>query len=156
MVRGIVIPAVPFLPLEVREFCGLTDYQDAVGGFIEPVYLSDQQLTIYINEDGKALPKPLNERATALWWLLVPAARGRDVIVGEAVLTPEESDRPSPLLDQLLSEACFRVEIQLREAPDDWVQGPRDFENWFEAAKFALLLDQKFGFVAAVRVAPSL
>lgn len=155
MARGIVIPAVPFLPLEVREFSGLADYQDAVGGFIEPVYLSDEQLTMYVNEDGKTRPKSFNERATALWWLLVPAARGRDVIVGEAVLAPDESDRPSALLDQLVSETVFRVELQLREAPDDWVQGPRDFENWFEAAKFALLLDQKFGFVAAVRVAPA-
>lgn len=153
MVRGIVIPAVPFLPVEERDFSGLQDYQDAVGGFIEPVTVVESALTLYVNEEGKVRKMSLNERATALWWLLAPQARGHDLIVGDAVLLPDQLDAGAELFDLLLRTDGFYVEVQVTEAVGQWLRGGDEFPSWFEAAKFALVLEQKFDFIEAVRVA---
>jgi hypothetical protein len=152
MVRGIVIPAVPFLPVEEREFDGLKDYQDAVGGYIEPVNISEPGLTLYVNEEGKVRKMSLNERATALWWVFSPHARGHDLIVGDAVLTPDGPEDGYPLLQLLQREHGFRVEVQVIEAVGEWLAGTKEFPSWFEAAKFALMLEQRFDFILAVRV----
>src|SRR5206468_3560710 len=113
------------------------------GGYIEPVMIADPQLTLYVNEEGKVRRMSLNERATAFWWLLVPHARGRDLIVGDAVLLPEDP-AGHELLQQLQRVHGFRVEVQVAEAIGEWVAGPTDFLTWFEAAQFALALQQRF------------
>lgn len=65
---------------------GLKTLQDAVGGWIEAVE-ADSQTTLWINEEGKLEGLPINKRATLLWWTLMPAARGYDVLVGDVVVT---------------------------------------------------------------------
>jgi hypothetical protein len=101
MVRGIVIPAVNSHSLENCELDGLQQYQEAVGGYIEPITIAEPDLVIYVNEDGKSRRMDLNQRATVLWWLLAPYARGQDLIVAEALVVPE-GDCESEYLSQLL------------------------------------------------------
>jgi hypothetical protein len=151
MTRGLVIPAVSFLPTDEREFGGLADYQDAVGGFIEPVLFADPSLSLYVNEDGKTRKMSFNERATVLWWQLTPTARERDVIVGDAVFVEESAD--PQLIALLQRQHGFRVEIQLGNGGEPWVEGAQEFGTWFDAATFALVLRRRFEFVADARVA---
>lgn len=94
----------------------------------------------------------LNERATALWWLLVPEARGRDVLVGDVVVMPEAASGGEDLLELLQRTSGFSVEVQVPGSMGEWVQGPKVFPSWFEAATFALMLDSRFSFVEAIRV----
>lgn len=86
MVQGIVIPAIDSMPLAVREFAGLKDYQEAVGGWIEAVDIPDLGITIYVNEEGLVHHLPFNSRATFLWWYHWPASRNVAMLVGEAVI----------------------------------------------------------------------
>jgi hypothetical protein len=57
--------------------------QTAVGGYIEPVRLGDGRI-MYVNEEGRLVGLPANEKATQL---------AGQLIVGNAViLTEEESE----------------------------------------------------------------
>lgn len=60
--------------------------QEAVGGWIEAVDTGANG-TMWVNEEGKLMNLPINKRATYLWWTLVPAARGRDMLCGDVVVT---------------------------------------------------------------------
>ena len=68
MVIGIVIPHEIRVAFFAHQFGALEDYQAAVGGYVEPVYLADARLTIYVNEEGKVrqLPVSVNVRAVRL------------------------------------------------------------------------------------------
>lgn len=46
MVKGFIIPASAQGTVEAREFAGLDDYQQAVGGYIEPVDLPALHATL--------------------------------------------------------------------------------------------------------------
>lgn len=152
MARGIVIPAVTFRPLEERSFAGLSDYQAAVGGYIEPVSIAEPELTLYVNEDGRSRRMSFNERATAMWWLLAPEVRGRDALVGDVVVLAEGTGAAEKFLELLRSTGDFHVEVQVPGSMGEWVQGTDVFPSWFEAAMFALMLEFRFSFVEAIRV----
>lgn len=151
MSRGLVIPAVPFLPLTEQDFLGLGDFQEAVQGYIEPVQLGSPQFVLYVNEEGKQRQMSINTRATVLWWLLTPDARGRDLIVGDAVLV-EEGAEASDFFQSLQRQRDFRIMVRLEASDGAWVEGPRSFATWFDAATFALALTERFAFVRDVRV----
>jgi Domain of unknown function (DUF3846) len=156
MVQGIFIPADTWLPAVFDEYDGLASYQDAVDGYIEPISIADPPLTLYVNEEGKLRGLPTNPRATLLWWLLVPEARGMDMVVGHAVVVPDgASAAATQLLELLDSEvAMFRVETRPSDASSEWAPASdRHFNNWFEAARYALMVQQPGG-TFSVRVEP--
>ena len=67
MDTGIVIPHEIHFALQKVEFQNLTDYQTAVGGYIETVKRDGHPLVIVADEDGKVKGLPINQRATCLW-----------------------------------------------------------------------------------------
>jgi hypothetical protein len=71
------------LPVESQ----LAALQGIVGGYIEAAYSADRTLTFWINEEGKLHGLPVNEFATAVWWLFNPAAVNKDVLVGPVLIT---------------------------------------------------------------------
>ena len=155
MTRGVVIPALPFLPLDEREFTGLTDYQEAVRGYIEPVSIATPPLTLYVNEEGKVRDLETNHRATFIWWVLTPAARGRDLVLGNAVIVAEESDAGSTELLRLIQTAgTFGIDVQTAEEPETWRRCSGRFGSWFDAAFRAIQLHHEWPAVTDVRVVP--
>ena len=66
----------------------LKNLQDAVGGYVQVVYLKDD-LAIWVNEDGKFTDLPLNPNATAIWNHFFGFT---DFIVGNAVFTGGAND----------------------------------------------------------------
>ncbi|GAA1821019.1 DUF3846 domain-containing protein [Agromyces neolithicus] len=52
MAKGLLIPWDGATPIAEREFAKLEDYQAAVGGYTEPVYVVSQGCTIDGNEEG--------------------------------------------------------------------------------------------------------
>jgi hypothetical protein len=62
----------------------LRSLQTAVGGWVQAVDLDDD-LTIWVNEEGKIEGLPVNPIATRLWEKYIGA--GTDIIVGTAVFT---------------------------------------------------------------------
>lgn len=118
MPRAILIPhdnEQPVRALHVVEADGmdaaqccaqLLQLQELVGGHIEMVTLSDT-LHGYINEDGKALDLPVNDRATKLAYDWMIGLVQGDVIVGNMVILSDdgegnETDVPSRMADELM------------------------------------------------------
>lgn len=90
-VTGIVIPADEQQPIYKYEFSGeLHEYQQIVGGLIEPLDVPDA--TIWMNEEGHLEGLPMNLRATDLLYEAAPAWRGFAIIVGDAYVTGQADD----------------------------------------------------------------
>jgi hypothetical protein len=81
--------------------------QGIVGGYLEHLSSPDGRLDFWFHEEGKMehLRLPINNVATDLLWLVHPAFRGQDVLVGNVVLTghkgPETADAPEGLWERL-------------------------------------------------------
>lgn len=78
-----------------KQFKQLSDYQQAVGGLIEPVRLLnhtyEEIACMYVNEEGLLIGLPFNERATKLSFLF----QSDNLLVGDAVIigaSDEEGD----------------------------------------------------------------
>lgn len=71
----------------LKEFKQHTDYNDAVGGWIE--YLGSPSnmlpMSVYLNEEGRLLDLPLNGLATAIC-IIAEALYDGDVIVGDVAI----------------------------------------------------------------------
>ncbi len=102
MTQGIYLPADERLPLEVRQFNDVDDYQHAVGGLIDAVDLYGISATLYVNDEGLIIGLPINGRATHLLWLYVPRAPKQAYLVGLA----ETTSIPDELLRALTHEGC--------------------------------------------------
>ena len=89
---------------------GCTDLQQRVGGWIEAVSSDDDQVTLWINEEGKIMGLPINPLGTGLWHTVSPRMSGVDVLCGPVVVsggTDPEGETlsiPAVLAEKLLSE----------------------------------------------------
>ncbi|WP_349902684.1 DUF3846 domain-containing protein [Parafrigoribacterium humi] len=145
MVTGIVIPHETRLALQKVEFQNLTDYQTAVGGYIETVKMDGHPLVIVADEDGKMKQLPVNRRATCLWWLLTPGSLGGDFLVGDVVILGEYhqgrmNDVPEKLTALLLETSSYEVQACLSKQFNTWVRIGKTYADFFEAARNALTL----------------
>lgn len=67
----------------------LEELQHFVGGYIQMIYVGSREM--YLNEDGKMLRLPLNERATRL--AVMAGIADRDYVVGNVIIgDPKEFD----------------------------------------------------------------
>jgi len=101
-VTGIVIKADGTYKEQV--FKQLSDYQEAVGGFIETVRLFDAQgndyATAYVNEEGLLIGAPLNYFASGLSFILgnQPTLVGNVIILGKGDGNGYDTNIPQELL----------------------------------------------------------
>ena len=157
MVTGIVIPHETRLEIFTHEFSDLASYQAAVGGYIEPVTIERPRMTIFANEEGKVYKLPINRRATRLWWLLSPTVRGLDMLVGDIVLIGSHrgrgstNDVPQSFMQLLMKTRSYKIEVQTVEDPA-WYGNENSFDNYFEAAIYALNLLERWTTATDVRV----
>lgn len=160
MVTGIVIPHETRIAAFEHQFGDLVDYQAAVGGYVEPVYLADARVTLLANEEGKVRQLPVNRRATCLWWLLHPETRGHDVLVGDVVLIGSTRGHGSTtavpaFLDHLLKHpGRFTIEVRTKEDPAHWYDNGQYFEDFFESAIAAINLQERWSQISEIRVTP--
>lgn len=158
MVTGIVIPHETRVAVFEHQFGVLADYQAAVGGYIEPIYVAAAQLTIFANEEGKVRQLPVNRRATCMWWLLRPDMRGVDVLVGDVALIGSKrghgssTELPADLTKLILHTSQFRVEVRTVGDPAHWYEDGDYFEDYFEAAIMAINLQERWTQICEVRV----
>ncbi len=161
MITGLVIPHDTREPLVERQFNTLTDYREAVGGYIESVYIESSKLTVFANEEGKVYGLPENRRATCLWWLLSQEARGRDVLVGNIVLIGSKrghgtsTNIPPELTTLLTGTTTYKIEVQTVDGGDCWYSNQVEFNNYFEAAIYGLNLLERWTAATDVRVVPA-
>jgi hypothetical protein len=118
MIKGMVIYIDG--TIETKEFNGLKDYQDIVGGYIESIPLTDDT-DAYVNEDGKILCQPnlfatflaqvnsrLNHGDYVAGNMIVvgkPDAEGKDTDVPDWVLEfASKINAPEPTIDEVIGE----------------------------------------------------
>jgi len=89
-VKGLALIVDPAGPYRVEEFDGDGDALRAVvGGWLEAAP-SDESVTVWVNEEGKALGLPINRLAMDVWlrWDLHRCMLlGRDWLAGNVVVT---------------------------------------------------------------------
>ena len=161
MVKGIFVPADEEQPLEVRDFNGLSDYQAAVSGLIEPMQLERPSASLFLNEEGKLMGLPKNRRSTLLLWLHNTRWRGADVLKGDAVVVGEPDgngetqDVPDELVTLLLHTETYKVEVNTIDDLNAWNGNQMRYEDWQEAYAAGLSLAGRWFAVNHVRVVPA-
>ena len=157
MVKGLVIPADPELPIEIREFKRLEDYQAAVGGWIEAVDVPPLGITTYVNEEGLLQKLPFNSRATFLWWYELPHVRHQTMLVGDAVVVGlpdgdgDSTDIPEATLTLLTKKEPYAVMTLVGDSPL-WVSHPFAYDDFFEAIVWGMILSDRVTDTRDVRV----
>ena len=158
MVTGIVIPHETRLEIFTHEFSDLASCQAAVGGHIEPISIERPRMTLFANEEGKVRQLPVNRRATCLWWIQSPRARGNDILVGDVALVGSRggagssTDLPADFIKLLLETASYKIEVQTVSEPKDWCGNQARFETYFEAGLYAINLAKRSTQVHDIRV----
>ena len=156
-IRGLMVPAEPSALPTRATFHGLGTIQATVGGYVEAVNTEREGLTLYANDEGKLRGLPLNKRATVLWWLHSPAARGVDVLVGDvAVVGQPDPDGanvglPEQFMDVVLGDQRFEIELQV--GPARWERSDARY-GYFAAGARALRLIAALGLPDA-RIRPA-
>jgi hypothetical protein len=180
MVKGLVVPATESMPLVVQEFSKFEEYQDAVGGWIEAVDVSNLGVTIYVNEDGRSHHLPFNSRATFLWWYSMPHARSGAMLVGDVVIVglPDRNgnntDIPSDVLEKLTSESSWGVLLKvggevavdpergwtsrivppLVKGDPRWLASQVEYPDYFAACAWATILQDLWLSAQETRLVP--
>lgn len=160
-INSVILPAADQEPVRQHELgvSSINEYQQLVGGLVQPLRLERPAMTLYCHEEGKLLDLPLNHRATLLLWAHNPAFRYRDLVVGDAFLVgqPDEhgldTDVPDELVKVLFETQSVRVDIQLEgeAAPQP---GQVRFDRWTEAYAYALSVTHGWSRVSGFRVVP--
>lgn len=156
MAKGIVIPHDAGALLHTAQFSALNDYQDAVGGWIEPIQIQSPHICIIANEEGKVHGLQLNQRATIMLWLLAQELQGLDALVGDVVLIgtrgPEQVEIPEPFRKLLLETDRYKCEVQTDKRPDHWYGSGMRFSSYFRAAADVLNFKSRSSDIEKVRV----
>lgn len=158
MVTGIVIPHESRISIFEHQFGALEDYQVAVGGYVEPIYVAPARITFYANDEGKVQRLPVNRRATCMWWLLHPEMRGLDVLVGDVVLIGSKrghgssTEIPASLSRLILDTPQFRVEVRTIDDPAHWYDNGHYVDDYFEAVVMAINFQERWSQICEVRV----
>jgi hypothetical protein len=163
MPTAIVIPVDPKQSIRQEELHNndLDAYRRIVGGNLEVLNLDRPPATMYLNDEGKLLGMPVNQRATALLWVHNSAFRGHDVIVGPAFIVGppdrqgDDTDVPEDLVDLLLHSRRYRVQVRI-EGSGQWSSNREVFADWFKAYVHAVQLTRLSTAVEEVRVVPEL
>jgi hypothetical protein len=145
MTACIVIPHNQTLPLTKTELVSVDDFETVIGGRVENIYIRESTILMYTNGGGKARHLPVNKRATALWWLLDADMNGVNTIVGDVVVVGTlgrnfATNIPSAFVDLVMKAKQYRVLVRLTEAPSNWLEIPAKFDDYFDAAIYAVKL----------------
>lgn len=163
MPKGIVIPADPEAPMEVRDFSGLADYQEAVGGLIEPVDLvAPAPATLYVDEEGRLKQANFNARATFIAMVHNPAYLftgcmflGDAVLVGAPDDEGETQDLPDEFEQLLLNTSLYKILVQTADDGEAWNGNLSRFEDLHSAYESAIALAHRWLAVERVKVVPA-
>jgi len=143
MVQGIVIPRDRTKPPWLQELAGISDFQNIVGGLVEPVEVEGFGATIWMNEATVHEHGQFNARATALWWYFSPEHTMRHFILGDVVIVGAidkhgGGEAPAHLVHGLLHP--HRYVVQMSPNDDAWGDTYASFDTIFEAAERCMLL----------------
>ncbi len=157
MVNGIRIPSNGDASIELVELRSLDDYQVAVDGWIEPIDLPDLGVTIYVNEAARRERKPLNSRATLLWWFYQPTWRLRAMLSGDVVVAGildadfADGEIPREVREQLVDREPYAVQVR-PIGGTIWYETRSTYRDYFDALLWGMFLAERWRGTDEVRV----
>lgn len=157
MTRGIYIPMDNELPLEVRDFA---DLKETLGGEVERFALNRPDASLFQSESAIYLDLAANRRGTLVLWCHATSRRGKQAVLGDAVLLGPVTDQGEPqdvpqwYVKLLLETEHFKVHAQRLEDML-WREHERVFDDWQQAYTSILLHAERNAMVAHVRVFPA-
>lgn len=160
MVRALRIPVDPDEPITEVQVDSLEDYQEIVGGYIEPVDIPELGVTVYVSEEGLLRQLSLNSRATFLWWYFVREARQQAMLVGPALVvglpnrSGESTDIPRDARELLLNPRVWLVEVKTHGDPK-WYRNQATYEDYFEAVVSAMVTLERWSAAEDTRIIPA-
>jgi len=163
MLTAIVIPVDLQQPIRQQQLNehDLDAYRQLVGGHLEVINLDRPPASLYFNEEGKLLELPVNIRATTILWAHHSAFRGKDAIMGPALIVGpvdrhgDDQTAPPDLIDLLFHTTRYRVQVQTQD-DNSWRSNGRVFTDCFEAYAYGVHLAQSRSLVSEVRIVPEL
>lgn len=161
MIHSVLIPAEEERPLYKVAIENLAGMQAAVGGYIEIIDLGPLTASLVLDEEGKLAQKPINRRATLLFWLLFPSIRHHDVIVGDVLIVghPDKdgntTDAPANVVELLFETKSYKAEFQTYDDANKFNGNRMRFEDYFVAANYALGKAESWSAVQRCRVVPA-
>ncbi|WP_108249991.1 DUF3846 domain-containing protein [Planctomonas deserti] len=159
MVRSIVIPHDQARPAHVCELADLGAFQAAVDGSLEPLEIPTLDVTVYMNEDARRERRPLNVRATALWWYYSAVPTEFPLILGDVALagsahdlTGDSGDIPPLVEQQIFGSDLYRVQGTRGCDRHTWLDTYARFDNLFDAATWCTLFRATMGRASQFRL----
>ncbi|MDQ4213732.1 DUF3846 domain-containing protein [Microbacterium sp. ASV81] len=143
MVRSIVIPHNVDDRPYLADLANLGEFQEAVGGWLEPIEVEGLDVTVYVNEALQRELTPVNARATALRWFFSNRPDRGHFMVGDVVLTARDhDDTVADLSEEVVFGLiyCHQFVVMVSSDGENWYETPACFGTVFEAALWALVM----------------
>lgn len=148
MINGILIPSDEAAPIEIVELHALDDYQYAVNGWIEPIDLPSLGVTMYVAEGARREERPLNSRATLLWWFYQPTWRLRSMLAGDVLIGGLVEDKyaggeiPIHVRERLVDMAPYSVQVR-PIGGTIWFEVRSPYRSYFETLLWGMFLAER-------------
>lgn len=157
MANGVFIPAEEDEFVKLWQLHELSDYQFVVGGWIEPIDLPEIGVTMYVNEAARRERRPLNLRATLLWWFYQPSWRLRTMVLGDVVIGGLLEDDynagevPPDVIRRLIDDDAHVVQVR-PIGGEAWYETRVDYRDYFDALLWGMFLSERWRGTDEVRV----
>ncbi len=143
MVQSIVIPHNADCRPYLADLADLGEFQEAVGGWLEPIDIEVLDVTVYVNEALQRGLSPVNPRATALRWFFSSSPERGHFMVGDVILTARDhgdaaAELPERVVYGLIE--CHKFVVVVSTDGENWFETPACFDTVFEAALWALVM----------------
>lgn len=148
MVTTIVIPRDPMAAPRIQELASLGDFQEVVGGWLEPFEVEALGITIWSNEAACRERAGINARATALCLHYMMPGQAPLFMLGDVVIAASDAqqggaDLPDYLLVGLSAPLDFIVQIT-RYGEESWNDTVLRFDNVYDAALWCHLMERSY------------
>lgn len=159
MSRAIIIPASQDEMITVADLIDITQYQDVVGGYVEPIPFDDEGNTLFVNEEGKLRHLQLNVRASLLWHVSIAPNAMHEVLCGDVALVgPHDQDGKildlaGSLIDLLLATPLYAVEFHPKR-DGAWTRIGPTFDDYFVASMWGLSNVMGTEVISGLRITP--
>lgn len=162
-ITGIVIPHDIEQPATQLEFerGDLRAMQGVVEGSVEVLDVEERKISLWFNDEGKILEKPINYRATFILWVYRPEFAGAgDFIAGNVLITGMPDGRgdtkgvPKDFMKLLFDTAEYEMTWNFKGGKEKQAM-TTTFKDWPSAFEFAYQLGRREQLnVENVRVVP--
>lgn len=139
----ILIPHNVTTPIACTILTDLVDHMSVIDGYLISIPIHQPGLVLLTDEDAVSKRRPLNRRASVLWWLHQRAAGTQQSVAGDVLILGQTDagkiiDLPDSFRHLLMDSDRYVVEARAKRFGEAWARSTIEFSDYFEAAAVAL------------------